>query len=264
MTAATGSPSLDPFLIVPDWPVDGRVGAAVTTRVGGVSTGAWGDADGRGIGLNLGAHVGDEPRHVAENRRRLQQAVPGPVHWLEQVHGTRVHWVEGPPGPTPPVADAAITSVRGQVLAVMTADCLPVLLADRQGRCIGVAHAGWRGLSAGIVEATVEAMRQRLGPQAALLAWLGPAIGPDAFEVGGDVREAFCAADPAAGSAFRPGPMPGKWFCNLYRLARLRLRSVGIDTAGGGDRCTLLEPEAFFSHRRDRVTGRFASLVWLA
>jgi polyphenol oxidase len=281
---------LEPFLLAPDWRVPAAVCAAVTTRIGGVSAGAWGDADGRAIGLNLGAHVGDDPHRVDENRHRLEASLPGPVHWLQQVHGTAVHVVDAPPGSPgtsgfagtsgtsgtsgtlgtvgtvgmpPPVADAAITSVPGQVLAVMTADCLPVLLADDRGRCVGVAHAGWRGLAAGVIEATVEAMRGRLEPPARLVAWLGPAIGPDAFEVGEDVLEAFCSREPGARAAFHPGPAEGKWFCDLYRLARMQLRRAGVDAVGGGDRCTFLEPETFYSHRRDGITGRFASLVWL-
>jgi YfiH family protein len=161
------------------------------------------------------------------------------------------------------VADAAVTTQPGQVLAVLTADCLPVLFWAADGRCIGVAHAGWRGLAGGVIEATVAAMRER-SDGARIEAWLGPAIGPDAFEVGDDVREAFLADEPTAATAFRAGAAPGKWYCDLYRLARARLAAVGALSVGGGDRCTLLEPETFYSFRRDRITGRFASLLWIA
>jgi polyphenol oxidase len=253
---------LDRFLLVPDARLPAGVGALVTSRVGGFSGAPYGDADGRAMGMNLGWHVGDDPASVRANRERLQRVLPGPVHWLEQVHGYAVHRVEGPPAGTPPVADAAVTTRPGQVLAVMTADCLPVLMWAADGSCVGVAHAGWRGLAAGVIEATVAAMRAQR-PGVPIAAWLGPAIGPDAYEVGDDVREAFVGRDDAQAPAFRVGAVPGKWYCDLYRLARSRLAGAGVETVGGGDRCTLLEPDVFYSHRRDRVTGRFASLLWI-
>jgi polyphenol oxidase len=253
----------DPPWLIPDWPVPATVAALVTPRAGGVSDGPFGAGDGRAGGLNLGEHVGDDPERVRCNRELLQRALPGPVRWLEQVHGAAVHDADTAAPDRPPRADAAVTTRPGQVLAVMSADCLPILLADSRGRCVGVAHAGWRGLAAGVAEATVTQMRRRCGADAAILAWLGPAIGPSAFEVGDDVHAAFCHGDADAEAAFKPGPAPGKWFCDLYRLARLRLARVDVDQVGGGGRCTVGEPAHFYSHRRDRRSGRFASLVWL-
>ncbi len=251
--------------IAPDWAVSDRVGAFVTIRTGGVSAGEFGAVDGRPIGLNLGEHVGDDPVAVRENRARLQAALPGPICWLQQVHGITVHHADtAVSGEVKvPIADAAITMRAGQVLAIMTADCLPLLLADVQGRIVGAVHAGWRGLAAGVIEATVDAMRARLGEDAELACWLGPAIGPASFEVGQDVMEAFCDQDARVSSAFVPGPIEGKYWGNLYALARLRLASRGVTRAGGGDLCTVRDQARFYSHRRDRRTGRMASLVWL-
>lgn len=248
----------------PDWDAPARVKAFVTGRQGGVSTGAWGRADGT-AGLNLGANCGDDPRAVAENRARLAACLPAPPRWLRQVHGTHVH-IAGAAGDDvsiEPEADAAATAQRGVVLAVLTADCLPVLLCDARGRAVAVAHAGWRGLAGGVIERTVGALRALAGGDAQVLAWLGPAIGPRAFEVGEDVVRAFCDGDPASKEAFVPGPREGKWLADLYRLARLRLARLGVNDVRGGDHCTASEPERFYSHRRDRVSGRMASLVWL-
>ena len=250
--------------IVPDWPVSAAVRAFVTVREGGVSAGPFGVAGGAARGLNLGDHVGDDPAAVRENRVRLEAGLPGPVHWLRQVHGIAVHDADAPAPDEPMLADAAITTRPGTVIAVMTADCLPVLLADARGRGVGVAHAGWRGLAAGVLEATVDAMRARLSTDGPLLAWLGPAIGPAAFEVGDEVREAFCGLDAGAAQAFVPGPVPGKWLADLYALARLRLALRGVTDVSGGGLCTVTDAERFYSHRRDRTSGRFASLVWLA
>jgi len=261
--ARLGSPVLPG--IVPDWAAPARIRAFQTIRAGGVSAGAFGLAAGRPGGLNLGAHVGDAPEAVAENRARLAAAVPGPVRWLQQVHGCAVHDADAPwAADGPPVADAAITCRPGTVLAIMTADCLPVLLADTRGDGVGIAHAGWRGLAAGVIEATVDALRARVGGRAELVAWLGPAIGPRAFEVGEDVRLAFRDADAAAQQAFVPGPAQGKWFADLYALARIRLAGRGIVRVAGGDRCTVEDVERCYSHRRDRRSGRMASLVWIA
>ena len=249
----------------PQWPVPARVRAFVTVRAGGVSAGAFGLDGGAPGGLNLGDHVGDDPVSVAENRARLRAMLPGPVRWLQQVHGTAVHDADAPwDGEEAPVADAAVATRPGTVLAVMTADCLPILLADASGRAVGAAHAGWRGLAAGVAETTVDALRARVGADAPLLAWLGPAIGPAAFEVGDEVREAFCDADAASAHAFAPGAAPGKWWADLYALARRRLASRGVDRIHGGGLCTVADPRRFYSHRRDRRSGRFASLVWLA
>ncbi|HYF60025.1 MAG TPA: peptidoglycan editing factor PgeF [Burkholderiaceae bacterium] len=248
--------------LVPDWPASPRVRAFSTVRAGGVSAGPWGLEGGLAGGLNLGAHVGDDPSAVAENRARLQAALPAPIRWLEQVHGTAVHDADRPAHEVP-VADAAVCSSGAVVLAVMTADCLPVLLADREGRAVALAHAGWRGLAAGVVEAAVAALRAKAGERASIAAWLGPAIGPRAFEVGDEVRAAFCDGDARAARAFAADPVAGKWRADLCALARLRLADCGVEAVHGGDACTVSEPSRFYSHRRDRRTGRMASLVWL-
>ena len=251
-------------VLVPHWPVASRVRAFVTTREGGLSRGPFGLEHGHTGGLNLGEHVGDDPDTVRGNRARLAAAVPGPVTWLHQVHGTRVFRAESPITPDPPPdADAAVTAQAGVVLAVMTADCLPILLADPQGTVVGIAHAGWRGLAAGVAETTVDAMREWLPPARPLVAWLGPAIGPTAFEVGDEVRTAFCDVDPAASAAFVPAAAAGKWWSDLYRLARQRLARCGVESVHGGGRCTVGEPQRFYSHRRDGRSGRMASLIWI-
>jgi YfiH family protein len=222
----------------------------MTLRTGGASGGPY-------ASLNLGDHVGDEPAAVAENRRRLREvlALPAEPLWLEQVHGTDVARCGGP---ARPLADAAVALEPGQVCAVMVADCLPVLLADRGGTCVAAAHAGWRGLAAGVLEATVAALPAE---PSQIVAWLGPAVGPEAFEVGPEVRDAFLAADEAAGEAFRPG-MGDRWLADVYRLARQRLARVGVTDLHGGGLCTVSDPARFFSYRRDGATGRMAALVW--
>ena len=258
----------DPSWLVPDWPAPGRVRALSTTRLGGVSAGPYGLADGSPGGLNLGVHVGDAPASVAENRRRLAGSLPAMPLWLEQVHGCAVATADHLAEVTPPRADASVASAAGHVCAVMTADCLPVLLCDRAGTVVGAAHAGWRGLCDGVIEATLGRMQSIAGEGAPWLAWLGPAIGPSAFEVGPEVREAFLAratgAERAATvNAFREG-MPGKYLADLYALARLRLARAGCTDVYGGDTCTVTDVDRFYSYRRDGVTGRMASLVWLA
>jgi YfiH family protein len=255
-------------LLFPDWAAPPGVRAAFTLRSGGASVPPWDS-------LNLGVHVGDDPLAVAANRRRVAQALSLPAEpcWLAQVHGTGVHEVErvGPaaeaatadaraadaPVVDPPVADAAVTRSRGAVLAIQVADCLPVLLASDDGAVLGAAHAGWRGLVAGVVERTVECMGH---PPARLVAWLGPCIGPQQFEVGEDVREAFLAAGDAPG-AFRQSPA-GRWLCDLPAIARGRLQRLGVERVAGGEWCTVADPVRFFSHRRDRLTGRMAALLW--
>jgi YfiH family protein len=236
--------------LVPDWPAPARVRALVTTREGGVSAGAW-------ASFNLGAHVGDEARAVAANRARLREALPAEPLWLEQVHGTTV--AEAGTATLGARADASVARAAGRVLAVQSADCLPVLLCDRRERVVAAAHAGWRGLAAGVLEQTVLAMK---APPEDLLAFLGPAIGPGAYEVGAEVRAAFMCADPAAAGAFTAG-REGKFFADLYALARQRLAKAGIMAVFGGTHCTFNERDRFFSYRRDGVTGRMASLVWL-
>lgn len=251
-----------PFLPI-DWPDrPDNVTAVSTTRQGGVSQAPY-------DGFNLGLHVGDDGDAVRRNRALLQTylGLPRPPHWLNQVHGTQVAHVTGVelvPGRTlPESADAAYTHQPGQPLCILTADCLPVLMASKDGREAGVAHAGWRGLCDGVLETLVQSFA---APPAALTAWLGPAIGPQAFEVGPEVRTEFIFQQPDAASAFRHSPNPAhpeRWLADIYALARLRLRALGIQSINGGSHCTVSDPDWFFSYRRDGVTGRMASLIWL-
>ncbi len=238
--------------IVPDWPAPARVRALSTTRAGGVSVAPYDS-------LNLGTHVGDDPANVAANRAQVRRIVRSEPAWLNQVHGTVV--VDAASVAGVPDADASVSRTPGAVCVVMTADCLPVLLCDRAGSVVGAAHAGWRGLHGGVIEATVAAMQ--VAP-ADVIAWLGPAIGPTAFEVGDEVRAAFVAVDAIADAAFKPAGQPGKWLADIYLLARQRLAALGVTAVYGGDCCTVSESRRFFSYRRDGVTGRMASLVWLA
>jgi len=213
--------------------------------------------------LNLGARCGDDDAAVQRNRTLLQTAaaLPSAPRWLNQVHGIAVHrCAASAPGDPEPEADAAVTEVPGVVLGVLTADCLPVVFCATDGGEVAVAHAGWRGLRAGVLEATVAAMHT---PAAQVMAWLGPAAGPCAYEVGAEVRDAFLAGATDAADAFT-ATRPGHWWCDLYRLARQRLRGVGVTEVFGGEHCTLSEPQRFFSHRRDGVSGRMATLVWIA
>lgn len=243
----------------PDWPgLPASVRALSTVRGGGVSLGPWDDGAGGG-GLNLGMNSGDTPENVAANRQRLRALLPAEPAWLKQVHGTRV--VDAAQINGTPEADASFANQPGVVCAILTADCMPVLFADRAGRVVGAAHAGWRGLAGGVLEATVAAMRDAGAND--IMAWMGPAIGPQHFEVGQDVYAAFTAQDPQAMAAFQGRPEhPGKFYCDLYTLAARRLQAAGVEAAGGG-RCTFAESELFYSYRRDRVTGRMASLIWL-
>ncbi len=239
-------------LIVPDWPAPARVKSLMTTRAGGVSEAPW-------ASLNLGDHVGDDPARVAANRTRLRERLPAEPGWLRQVHSARV--VElGRDTDTEREADASFTRQVGEACAVLTADCLPVLFCDRAGSVVAAAHAGWRGLAGGVLEAAVAAMQV---PPDQVLAWMGAAIGPQAFEVGDEVREAFVGRHPEAAAAFAPQPAPGKWLADIYRLARIRLNRIGVQAIHGGGRCTLSETDTFFSYRRDGVTGRMAALIWL-
>ena len=235
---------------VPEWNVPANVRALQTTRQGGVSTAPW-------ASFNLGDHVGDDPAAVAANRAQLASLLPAEPHWLTQVHGTVAVDVEKMPKAA--TADAAFARQGGQVCVVMTADCLPVLFCDRRGTVVAASHAGWRGLLAGVLESTVDAMQV---PPDELLVWLGPAIGPRCFEVGDEVRRAFVARDAAAGLGFMSGE-PGKWLCDIYLLARQRLSALGVLSVSGGGACTVSEAERYFSYRRDGVTGRMASLIWL-
>ncbi len=233
------------------WPAPSWVRTLSTTRTGGVSQNGW-------ASLNLGSRCGDAPAHVAENRRRVREALGATPCWLHQVHGTAV--VEACVGPTEMEADASVSRASGAACVVLTADCMPLLFCHQSERVVAAAHAGWRGMAAGVIEATVHAMAV---DSAGILAWLGPTIGPEAFEVGDEVRAAFLAVDPAAAGAFRPGA-PGKWWADLYHLARLRLARLGVTQVHGGGFCTAREPERFFSHRRDRgITGRMGNFIWM-
>lgn len=218
-------------------------------------------------GFNLALHVGDDPVAVHANRAQLRTALqlPREPAWLEQVHGiVVVDAARVDPAQPPPRADAAFTREKNVACVVMTADCLPVILAARDGAVVGVAHAGWKGLCHGVIEALAQAMAV---PGGELVAWLGPCIGPDAYETGPEIRAAFMAQDTRADAAFRPvsrhDGSPG-YLCDLYALARQRLAALGITDTGGGDHCTLRERERFYSYRRDPVTGRFATLAWLS
>lgn len=239
--------------IEPDWPAPAHVLALSTTRTGGVSAGPW-------RSLNLGDHVGDSAQAVAANRQRLHQLLPGGarVQWLRQVHGCTV--VEAG-RERAPEADACWSSAPGWLCAVLTADCLPLLLTDRAGTAVAAVHAGWRGLCEGVIEAAVHALP--CAPDS-LMAWLGPAIGPGAFEVGPEVRQAFLRHAADADACFDVSPVQGRYLADLYGLARQRLAAMGVTAVYGGGRCTLSEPEQFYSYRRDGQTGRMATLIGLA
>jgi YfiH family protein len=268
---SAGAPTLSDRLaaagldwIVPEWPAPPGVHALSTTRRGGVSTGA---AASMNLGLGGAIRSGhDDAQAVLENRRRLAALLPAAPAWLAQVHGANVAVLDpaAAAAARAPSADAAVTRERGVVCAVLTADCLPVLFADRRGRAIGVAHAGWRGLAAGVLGATVAALEALGAPARDLCAWLGPAIGPLAFEVGRDVRDAFAHADPGAVEACFAPHAEGKWRADLYALARRRLAAAGVADVRGGGFCTWRETERFYSYRRARDTGRMATLIWLA
>ncbi len=237
----------------PDWPAPVNVRAISTSREGGVSF-APRDT------FNLGSRVGDDPKAVAENRARLKRvlALPSEPVWLRQVHGA--HVIDAAPCYGESEADAAVAFTPGVVCAVTTADCLPAIFCARDGGRIAAVHAGWRGLLAGVLEATVAALRV---PEEELLVWLGPAIGPDAFEVGAEVRSAFVEDNPPCASAFRASP-PGRWLTDIYQLARIRLNAAGVTAIYGGGLCTYSDPGRFFSYRRDKNTGRMATLIWLS
>ncbi|WP_029148811.1 peptidoglycan editing factor PgeF [Methylophilus sp. 5] len=236
-------------LITPDWPAPPNVKALQTTRHGGVSTGVY-------ASLNLGDHVRDDSQHVAANRQLLSAYLPSEPVWLNQVHGVRV--IDAALSACLESADASFSTRKQVVCVTMTADCLPVLLCDQAGTAVAAIHAGWRSLCDGVVEATAAAMPV---PASQLMAWLGPAIGPDAFEVGAEVRAQFMAQDAQAESAFKANG--DKWLGDLYSIARQRLQSLGVAQIYGGGRCTFSEPETFFSYRRDGDTGRMVCFIWL-
>ncbi len=241
--------------ITPDWPAAARVRALSSLRGGGVSIHSY-------ASLNLGGHVGDAPAAVAENRRRLKSAarLPAEPAWLNQVHGPRVVDLDAlDEAQSPPQADAALTRQPGRVCAILTADCLPVLLAAESGQSVAAAHAGWRGLAGGVIEAAVRALA--VAP-ASILAWLGPAIGPRHFEVGGEVRDLLMAEDSAASASFVPNAR-GRFLADLPALARGRLARLGVRRIYGGGECTFSHADKYFSYRRDGTTGRQATLIWL-
>jgi polyphenol oxidase len=255
-------------LLTPDWPLAPGARAACSVRTGGVSAAPYDS-------LNLGDHVGDAPEAVAENRRRFAARLGARPVFLKQVHGWNVARLD-PESVDGTEADACVTTQRGVACTIMVADCLPVLFADRSGQAVGAAHAGWRGLAGhggqGVLEALWAAYWPLVAPSAAeaasvTQAWLGPCIGPEAFEVGPEVRDTFVAADTGSAEMFQPGA-GGKSFADLAGLARRRLERLGITALYGNDSasgwCTVSNPSRFFSHRRDRVSGRFAASIWLA
>ncbi|MCX4187631.1 peptidoglycan editing factor PgeF [Methylophaga sp. OBS4] len=239
-------------LITPDWPVAAHIRAYCSTRHGGVSQAPFDS-------LNLGTHVGDAPEAVKQNHRRFKQMarLPADPLWLTQKHGTTVinsqNWYSGCE------ADAIFADIPGHVCTVLSADCLPVLLCDKAGQQIAAVHAGWRGLLAGVIENTV---RQFRGPHENILAWLGPAIGPQQFEVGSEVFQAFTRVDNKAAVAFRQTDAE-HYLADIFQLARQRLNKTGITQVSGGDLCTVSDPEHFFSYRRDGQTGRMATVIWM-
>ena len=240
-----------PDWIVPDWPVPANVKALITTRAGGVSREPF-------ASLNLGLRTADDPQAVAANQQRLRASLPQEPKWLRQVHGGDV--VEADALTNAPEADASVAWRPNTVCAVLVADCIPVLLSDRTGTVVAIAHAGWRGIARGVIEHAIERMAL---PPDGLIAYLGPGIGPRAFEVGADVRDAVLARDAQAGAAFAPHA-PGKWLADLFLLARLALLRAGVRNVHGGTLCTHSDAQRFFSYRRDRVTGRMAALIWLS
>lgn len=244
-------------LITPNWPAPAKVKALQTTRLGGVSLPPYDS-------LNLGDHVQDNPNHVAHNRQLLNAFVPSEPVWLNQVHGVRVidaalsSYAEH--GSCVESADASFSTKKNVVCVTMTADCLPVLLCDQAGTVVAAVHAGWRSLCDGVIEAAIQSMAV---DTSTLMAWLGPAIGPDAFEVGEDVRAQFIAKDAQAESAFKLKPNTDKWLGDLYTIAKQRLTNLGVTAVYGEVNCTYSQPDRFFSFRRDGVTGRMASMIWL-
>ncbi len=238
--------------ITPQWPAPANVKAFITTRSGGISTGPL-------ASLNLGYKAGDDPAAVAQNRARVEALMPQPPKWLAQMHGVRVVDADQTTGTAE--ADASVARASGTVCAIMIADCLPLLFTNRAGTHVAAAHAGWRGLSGGVIRNTVQALRDAGDDAADLLAYMGPAIGPTAFEVGADVYEAFTASDADAKTAF-VARAPGKWLADLFMLARHALIRAGVTQVYGGGQCTYSDPQRFFSYRRDKVTGRMAAFIW--
>ncbi len=242
--------TLDPDWIVPHWQAPPCVKAVITTRAGGFSSGAY-------ASLNLGLRTDDDDATVARNRARLRSVLPQEPRWLRQVHGSAVVDADAV-SESAPEADASVARSPGTVCAVLIADCVPVLFCDRAGSIVAAAHAGWRGLAHGVIERTLAAIG---GEPGELLAYLGPGLGPGAFEVGAEVREAFLSHAPQDAAAFSPHA-PGKWLADLFALTRNRLQRAGLRAISGGGMCTYSDPARFFSYRRDRTTGRMAALIW--
>ena len=248
-------------LLIPDWPdAPKNIGAFTTLRTGGVSLAPYDDGITGKNGFNLALHVGDHPERVAQNRALLRTALPTEPAWLTQTHSIIVHDAATVTGA--PEGDASFATERGVVCVAMTADCLPVLFCDAKGMIVAAAHAGWRGLADGVLEATVNTLRDK-GAQD-LLAWMGPAIGPQSFEVGEEVIDAFTSRVPDTRAGFRPmAGNAGKYLGDMYQLARIVLNKVGVTRIAGGSLCTVQDKKRFYSFRRDDVTGRMASVIWL-
>lgn len=247
----------EPALIRPEWAAPGTVAACSTTRKEGVSCAPWNS-------LNLGDHVGDDQNHVIQNRALLAQKAgfqSESLAWLRQVHGTDVAEITSQNVSDCPAADASFTREPGLVCAILTADCLPVIICDRAGTLVGAAHAGWRSLCGGVLENLISRMNV---PAHELIAWMGPAIGPEQFEVGPEVRDAFVAYSPSAKRAFASErARPGHFMADIFELARQRLAAVGVQAVDGGGICTYTDERRFYSYRRDGQTGRMATLVWI-
>ena len=246
---------MHPSWLLPSWHPRSEIKSLITTRHGGVSVSPYDS-------MNLAMHVGDDPVHVLANRRLLTMDLPSEPVWLNQVHSTEVVDADLPHALVP-VADAAVTTRADCVLAAMTADCLPVLLADDAASVIGIAHAGWRGLAFGVIEATLQLMQLKAPTATRWYAYLGPAIGPKHFEVGPEVKDIFVSRHPQAATAFKAVGSEDKYLANLYALARMRLQLAGVDNIAGGSDCTYAN-QNFYSYRRDKATGRMASLIWRA
>ena len=239
--------------ITPNWPAPLNVQALVTTRNGGISTGPY-------ASFNLGSHVGDKPHIVNQNRVKLLKILPNEPKWLNQVHGSTPIWVDNNTNTLK--GDAALSKTCNIVCAILTADCLPILLCDETGTVVGIIHAGWRGLVAGVIEQTIAEMNKNGGE---IMAYLGPAIGPDYFEIGEEVRHSFIKQDKMSASAFTPynGANSKKWLANIFLLARQRLARAGVTEIYSHEECTYSNSDKFYSYRRDGNTGRMASLIWL-
>ncbi len=254
-----------PFASIdPNWPdAPSNVLRLSTERAGGVSRAPYDDGQGNG-GLNLGTHVGDDPQDVGRNRQLLKSVLPNEPIWLTQVHGSRVVDADGLDDVDQrgvPQADAIVTSTPQRVCVIQTADCLPVLFCSMDGKIVGAAHAGWRGLAAGVLQNTIHAMREKGAGD--ITAWLGPAIGPQSFEVGQDVYESFINIAAGNSMAFQALHERGKYLADIYLLARAILQQEGISRISGGGFCTVAEKTRFYSYRRDGITGRMASLIWI-